>query len=354
MVFPTPNSMKLAIFGNIDGNISIERYARELAANTPQNVDAQIVGIRKSPGIQGAVYDRYVRYFQIARKIKADCNLIVSEAYAFLMFALGAERTIVVCHDLHALIYRGWTGTYRFRYKMNLRMLPRARAIVTVSEHTKNDLLKYCPFIPPEKVFAIHNGLERKWRPVTDQVRLDELRRTYDLDGKKIILHVGNDNWYKNFATLLRAFATLDDPSLVLVKVGECGTANQVLIQDLGISDRFLQIRWADDARLMCIYSIAQMLVFPSLHEGFGWPPLEAMACGCPVIATRKASLPEVCGEACLYVEPRDVNGIAAAVRTLMKKADLRADLIGRGLLQAQKFDWRQTSRAILQTIQSI
>jgi glycosyltransferase involved in cell wall biosynthesis len=72
------------------------------------------------------------------------------------------------------------------------------------------------------------------------------------------------------------------------------------------------------------------------------------MACGCPVITTRKASLPEVCGEACLYLDPRDVDGIAAAIRTLTDKPDVRADLIRRGLLQAQKFDWRPTAEAIL------
>jgi glycosyltransferase involved in cell wall biosynthesis len=225
----------------------------------------------------------------------------------------------------------------------------RARAIVTVSEHTRKDLLKYCPFIPPEKVFAIHNGLERKWKRVEDEARLEQVRRSYGLGGKTIVLHVGNDNWYKNVATLLRAFAAVDDRELVLVKVGNCGAANEERIRQLGIAHRFVHVRGADDDLLMCLYSLANMLVFPSLHEGFGWPPLEAMACSCPVITTRKASLPEVCGEACLYVDPRDVEGIAAAIRRLMDDPDLRADLIRRGLLQAQKFDWKETAQAIFQ-----
>jgi glycosyltransferase involved in cell wall biosynthesis len=343
--------MRLAVFGTIDGNASIDRYARELVANVPPNVDAEVIGFRKSLGIKGAFYDRYLKYLKIAHRTHADCNIIVSEAYAFLMFALPPERTAIVCHDLHALIYRGWSGTYRFRYKLNLRLLPRARAIVTVSEHTKKDLLKYCPFIPPQKVFAIHNGLERKWKRVEDENRLEQVRHTYGLDGKTIVLHVGNDNWYKNFATLLRAFAAMNDPKLVLVKVGDCGVANTELANQLGIADRFVHLRGADDEQLLCLYSIAGMLVFPSLHEGFGWPPLEAMSCGCPVITTRKASLPEVCGEACLYVEPLDVDGIAAAIRTLTDKPNVRAHLIRRGLSQAQKFDWRRTAEAILNLI---
>lgn len=345
------SDMRLAVFSSIDGNASIDRYARELAANVPPHVHAEVIGFKKSPGIQGALYDRYLKYLQVARRTRADCNIIVSDAYAFLMFALRPERTVVVCHDLHALIYRGWCGTYRFRYKLNLRMLPRARAIVTVSEHTKKDLLKYCPFIPPEKVFAIHNGLERKWTRVEDQARLEQVRRTYHLEDKTIILHVGNDNWYKNFASLLRGFGRLSDQNLVLVKVGECGASNRELVKHLGIADRFLHVGGADDEQLMCLYSIAEMLVFPSLHEGFGWPPLEAMACGCPVITTPKASLPEVCGEACLYVDPGDLDGMAATIRNLMEKPNLRADIVRRGLVQAQKFDWRHTSRAIMEIL---
>jgi glycosyltransferase involved in cell wall biosynthesis len=343
--------MKIAVFPGVERNASIDRYSRELAANMPAGIDAEVVRLNKSPGLKGATYDRYLKYPRIAHLSRADYNIIASESYSFLLLALPPERTVVICHDLHPLIYRGWSGTYRLRYKMNLRIMRSARAIIAISEHTRKDLLKYCPFIPLEKVFAIHNGLERKWRRIEGEPRLEQVRRTYGLEGKTIVLHVGNDNWYKNFATLLRAFAAVDDPKLVLVKVGDCGSANQKLIQQLGIANRFVHIRGADDDQLMCLYSLANMLVFPSLHEGFGWPPLEAMACGCPVITTRQASLPEVCGEACLYVEPRDVDGIVAAIRTLNGNSDMRADLIRRGLLQAQKFDWRKTAQAILQVL---
>jgi len=340
--------MKIAVFTGIDGNASIDRYARELAANMPPGIDAEVVRVGKSPGLKGAFYDRYLKYLWVARQTRADCNIIVSESYAFLLLGLPPERTVVVCHDLHPLIYRGWSGTYRLRFKLNLRIMGRARAIIAISEHTKKDLLKYCPFIPPEKMFAIHNGLERKWKRVEDETRLQQVRRSHGLDGRKVVLHVGNDNWYKNVATLLRAFATIDDPNLVLVKVGDCGPANQELIQRLGIAKRFVHIRGADDDQLMCLYSLADMLVFPSLHEGFGWPPLEAMACGCPVITTRKASLPEVCGEACMYVDPRDVDEIATAIRSLKEHPGMRPELIRRGLSQAQRFDWLQTAQAIL------
>jgi glycosyltransferase involved in cell wall biosynthesis len=341
--------MKIAIFAGIEGNASIDRYARELAANMPPGMDAEVVRFSKSPGLKGALYDRYLKYLRVARQTRADYNIIVSESYSFLLLGLPPERTLIVCHDLHPLIYRGWSGTYRLRYKLNLRFMRRARAIVTVSEHTKKDLLKYCPFIPPEKVFAIHNGLARKWKRIEDEDRLEQVRSTYGLGGKRIILHVGNDNWYKNVATLLHAFAALNEPDLVLLKVGGLGAGNRELVEKLGITDRFVQVTGANDDELMCFYSLAEMLVFPSLHEGFGWPPLEAMACGCPVITTHRASLTEVCGDACLYVDPQDVEGIAGAIHKLANEPPTRTALIGRGLQRAQKFDWRQTAQAIFQ-----
>jgi len=112
-------------------------------------------------------------------------------------------------------------------------------------------------------------------------------------------------------------------------------------------------VQSASDEELLLFYNLSDMLVFPSSHEGFGWPPLEAMACGCPVITTRKASLPEVCGEACLYVEPFDIHGIASAIRELLENCSLRAQLIARGKCQAHRFSWRHTDSRMLELLRT-
>lgn len=347
--------MKLTIFSSLDESPSIERYARELAANFPPQVEVNRVWFPKSRGWKGKVFDKHLKYLQVAKKQQGDFNLVVSEGYAFLLLALEGRRTAVVCHDLHPLIYRGPAprGFWKARYKFNLRRLRAARFVITVSEHTRKDLLKYCPFLAPEKVFAVHNGLDASWRVLEDPGSVPALRHQRGLEGKRFALHVGNDNWYKNFGGLLRALAALPEKDLLLAKVGEIGAENRKLIASLGLEARLRHVPHASSEELLDFYNAAEMLAFPSWHEGFGWPPLEAMACGCPVIASPRASLPEVCGEACLYVEPDDPAAIAAAMEKLLRDPALRAELVQKGSAQAQKFSWKETAARIVELFEA-
>jgi len=346
--------MKLSVFSSLDDSPSIERYARELAANFPAGVEVNRVWFPKSRGWKGKVFDKHLKYLRVAKQQQGDFNLVVSEGYAFLLLALEGRRTAVVCHDLHPLIYRGPTprGFWKARYKFNLRRLRAARFVIAVSEHTRKDLLKYCPFLAPEKVFAVHNGLDASWRVLEDPGRAAGFRRRHGLEGKCFALHVGNDNWYKNFGGLLRALAALPDRELLLVKVGEIGAEHRRLIASLGLESRVRHVPHASSEELLDFYNAAEMLVFPSWHEGFGWPPLEAMACGCPVIASPRASLPEVCGEACLYVQPDDPAAIAAAMQKLLREPALRADLARKGSAQARRFSWKQTAARMVELFQ--
>lgn len=346
--------MRIVIFTSLDRNFSIDRYARELAANFPADVEVECVGLEKSPGLKGKIYDKHLRYLALARRQRADGYIIVSEGYAFLLRALDPRRALVVCHDVHPLIYRGPAprGFWGWRYRANLRTLRRARFVVTVSEHTRKDLLKHCPFLAPEKVVAVHNGIETSWRMLDDSAALAAFRRQRGLEGRRFLLHVGNDNWYKNFSGLLRAVAARPDKELILVKVGEIGAENRRLISTLGLDARVVHVPSATSEELLLFYNAAAMLVFPSWHEGFGWPPLEAMACGCPVIAARKASLPEVCGDACLYVDPADTASIAAAIARLLNDSRLREELVQKGSRRPPLFSWKQTAREMLALLQ--
>jgi len=346
--------MRVCIFSSPDGIPSLDRYARELAQGFPPEVEVEVITVPRRPGLMGRIFDKYLKYLRVARRSKADYNIIVSEGFAFLLLALDGRRTLVVCHDVHPLLQRGPSprGFWRERYQFNLRMLRRAKRVVAVSEHTRDDLLKHCPFLIAEQVVAVHNGVAESWSATPDAASMTAFTRRHGLDGKTYLLHVGNDNWYKNFAGVLRAFASLPHQDLLLVKVGEVGPANQGLIGELGLSGRVLHVPHASAEELIQFYRSARMLVFPSWHEGFGWPPLEAMACGCPVISSNKGSLPEVCGDACLYVEPGDTAGIAAAVERLLADAGLRAELAAKGKAQAARFRWADTAQAMLSLFQ--
>jgi glycosyltransferase involved in cell wall biosynthesis len=199
----------------------------------------------------------------------------------------------------------------------------------------------------------LHSGLESRWKTLNDEEALADARRKYGLTNKRVVFHLGNDNWYKNFGSLLRAFAVLQDPRVILLKVGDIGPANKKLILNLGMTDRIVHVERASDEELLLFYNFSDVLVFPSSHEGFGWPPLEAMASGCPVITTKNASLPEVCGDACLYVEPFDIHGIAGAIRELLANSTLRAELIAKGKRQAKRFSWQNTTSGMLELIRA-
>jgi len=340
--------MKITFFTSLERNFSIDRYTQELSENFPSYVTTHVVRPEMSDGLRGKIYDRYIRYLAVAKRESGDYNIVTTEGYGFLLAVLPSDRTIVVCHDVHPLLTQHWTGTYRFRYRLSLRMMSMARRVVAISHSTRNDLLSHCRYIADDKVTVLHNGLAGKWSRVTDDVALSKFRQEQGLVDGPIILHVGNDNWYKNFAGLLRAFAILAHPTALLVKVGEIGRENMALAKELGVSERIVHFQDKADDELRLFYSCADIMVFPSLHEGFGWPPLEAMACGCPVVASHRASLPEVCGDAAIYVNPTNATEIATAIQRLLEDASLRKNCIRKGLLQSKRFSWRDVASGML------
>ncbi len=342
---------KITVFSSLDRNPSIDRYAEELSSAFPPEVDVDRVWFGKSSGLRGRVWDKHFKYAMLARRRQGEANVIVSEGYSFLLFAVDPRRTLVVCHDVHPLLYPGRGGAWRLRYRLNLRIMARARAVVTVSENTRRDLLRNCPWFSPEQVVAIHSGLGSYWKPFGSTAELTAFRKGYGLENKRVVLHVGNDNWYKNFGSLLRAVAKLSAPDLLLVKVGEIGAANRRLADELRLDASMLQIPYAATRDLVFFYNLAEMLVFPSLSEGFGWPPLEAMACGCPVIASRGGSLPEVLDDSYLPVEATDVDGLAAAISRLLNDPALRASLVASGLRHAAQFQWTRTAQRMLEIL---
>jgi glycosyltransferase involved in cell wall biosynthesis len=347
---------KITVFANTVSTHSIDRYVRELVRNFPQTVEAKAIYFHPSSGGVRQQIDRYWGYIQLARREQGDYNIIVSEACAYLLMGLPADRTICVCHDMHALSYSGPKDLhhhlYDLRYRWNLRFLPKAKFVVTVSQNTRTELLRFCPFIPGERVIPVHNGLEDRWKRITSPELLDRYRVQHKLKGKRTVLHVGSDVFYKNKAGVIRAFAQLNRTDLLLVLVGDLTRETEGLIDALGIRASVRQLNNLNDEDLVTLYNVADMLVFPSISEGFGWPPLEAMACGCPVIASNAGSLPEICGDACLYVNATNTGEIAEAINRVLGEEKLRDKLIATGRLQAATYSWKSTAAEFLTLFQ--
>jgi len=180
---------------------------------------------------------------------------------------------------------------------------------------------------------------------------LEQCKRELGLP-EKFILSVGTKEPRKNLDRLLRAYLELPEwmkGEFKIVLVGPQGWGEGYstgVFQK--IRDRLMVLDYVGVDTLACIYSLASLFVFPSLYEGFGLPPLEAMACGCPVVVSNAASLPEICGEAAFYVDPKDVPSMTGAMAKVLNDSELRERLISKGLEQAKLFSWEKTAKETL------
>lgn len=237
------------------------------------------------------------------------------------------------------------------------RFLRRADAIICVSQHTKNDAVRFFQGIE-SKIHVIPEGVNSSFRPVQDPEALAEVRARYDLP-ERFILFVGTIEPRKNLETLWEAYRALRSEGRTekLVVVGRKGWLYQptlARLRDLGLEDEVLFSGYVSNSDLPAIYALAKCFVFPSLYEGFGLPPLEAMACGCPVVCSNSSSLPEVCGDAAILIPPTDASALTSALRRLLEDAALRDDLRTRGLQQAARFTWEEAARKTLEVYRSV
>lgn len=222
----------------------------------------------------------------------------------------------------------------------------RARAVIAVSEYTRGEIGRLLR-VPDERTHVIYEGVDADFCPLP-QDQVEAFRRRRGLP-EHYLLYVGNLEPRKNLVRLVQAYAGLADKGGTrLVLAGARGWGYGDLFQavdQLGLSGRVLFPGFVPREELPLWYNGAQAFVYPSLYEGFGLPPLEAMACGIPVIVSTAASLPEVVGEAGLQVPPEDVQALTAALQRLLTDKDLKASLVERGLAQAQRFTWERMAR---------
>lgn len=270
---------------------------------------------------------------------------------AHVLPAVSPRRSVVTVHDLG---YAHFPETHPPRQRWYLEVTTRRHArqaahLLADSVATKNDLVaRYGA--SPDRVTVAYPGLDPAVERVSDPADIARVKAKYGVEGA-YVLYLGTLHPRKNLSRLIAAYRR-SGLQLPLVLAGKRGWYYEQLIKEAGSGVRF--IGYVDEADKSALLSGARAFAFPSLYEGFGFPVLEAMACGVPVLCSNTSSLPEVAGEAALLIDPLNVDEIAAGLRRVALEANLRQTLIERGFEQARRFTWAQCADVVLNVFEQV
>lgn len=268
-------------------------------------------------------------------------------------------RSVITIHDLDFLLYPQTLTREAARYYGQIdQAVRRADAIIAVSHATKQDVIRLLG-VPEHRVTVIYEAPSSFFRPLDDSTLGARVREEFGIDGE-FMLFVSTIEPRKNVPTLLRAFRKLLDgyrADIKLVLAGRPGWLCEdvyQLVRELRLESDALFVGRVSDEQLLWLYNAARLLVWPSLYEGFGLPPLEAMACGTPVIVSNTSSLPEVVADAGLLVNPHDAEELTVAMWRLLTDDRLRQSLVEKGFRRAGSFSWDRAAKETLALYHSL
>jgi len=266
------------------------------------------------------------------------------------------RREVVTVHDAFPITGRDYsTPEFQRRFSALLReAVERAARVITDSEYTARQLQTHCG-VEAERIRTIPCGVDEPSATLSPEERLRERERLV-CAGNEMLLSVGNLETRKNLINALRALALLPE-RYRLVMVGGDGYGAEAIhsfIEEHGLERRVARLGFVPAERLPVLYDSASALLFPSLEEGFGFPVLEAMAHGLPVVTSNSSSLPEVGGDAALYADPLDVEAIACQCTRAVEDQEVRRELIEKGRARARQFTWRRAAEAVLRVYEEV
>jgi glycosyltransferase involved in cell wall biosynthesis len=273
-----------------------------------------------------------------------------------LLWKQPGALNVVTIHDLTTLLFpeHHTANTREMQALVRRFAQEKADTVIAVSEATKRDILANLE-IPDERVRVVHNGVGSAFHPIEDRETLTRALAPLGLSPGGYILHVGTIEPRKNLVRLVDAYhqarQAVSSPAPKLVLAGSKGWQFQEVfkrVEELALRKEVIFLGKVPTDILPALYSGAALFTYPSLYEGFGLPPLEAMACGTPVVAANTSSLPEIVGDAGVLINPTDTQALADALATLLNDTERRADLSARGLVRAKLFSWRRTAAEML------
>lgn len=298
------------------------------------------------------------RYVLLPKNLKSQTLDLVHDprGIGLLSFDMPFKKVITI-HDLSSLFYPSINIRGMWAHKLlGKKTIKNVDRVITVSASTKSDVMKYLK-APEEKIKVVYNGKDESFK-LLDQNEISEFKRRYNL-AFPFILYVGVLQPRKNIPTLIKAYYKLKQHKTKhkLVITGGKGWQYKEIfetVKKLNLQKDVIFTGHIIDEDIPRLYNAADLFVFPSIYEGFGIPPLEAMACGIPVIASNASSLPEVVGDAGIMADPYDVDGLADAMHKVLTNGRLREDMIKKGLEQAKMFSWEKCARETLKVYEEL
>jgi glycosyltransferase involved in cell wall biosynthesis len=332
---------------NTQANLTgVQRYTLELLKRFGSRV-ATIEPTTRAEGLKGHAWEQFVLPTRLqGRLLWSPSNT----------GPLSVERQVVTIMDVAPLDHPAWSSTqFSLWYRALLPNLARrVRAILTVSNFSKSRLVCHCPFAE-HKIHVVHNAADKRFSPAA-AAEISAARKLLAIPSPSYFLALGSLEPRKNLRRLLAAWSRVESElpkDVWLVLAGAKGKQQVFGDQSLGeLPSRVHLTGHVPDQLVPALYSGAIACAYVSLYEGFGLPPLEAMACGTPVITSNAGSLLEVVGDAALTVDPFDVDRIAGALLEIASDSELREKLRSKGLVRATMFDWNKTAEATMSVLE--
>ena len=307
---------------------------------------------------QGAWGMRLARYLFYPLQFPQSRTSVVhflDHGYAHVLYSPKVKNAVVTVTDLIPVLW--WKGRFPGLPKKNipltvlysLRALKRAKHIITISASTKSDLVELIG-CDPQKISVIYPGIDPIFRQYENGQKLNARRRLFGVEKRKIILITGSQ-FYKNHETALktiRLLLTRGHVDICLAKTGIPHPGWLELVKKHGLEDQVINLGFISRDQMPDLYNAVDLLMFPSFYEGFGWPPLEAMACGTPAVTSNAASLAEVMETLETTCDPFDVEGFANKILHLLSDDDHRSAVILQGLARSAKFTWDDAALQVL------
>jgi glycosyltransferase involved in cell wall biosynthesis len=272
------------------------------------------------------------------------CDLFISPHYNIPIFKIRASKRAVIINDVNHLVYAEKLplvkSTYA-KYMINAA-IRKSDKVITISEFSKNEIIKFAN-VKKKEINIVYCSLDSDTlKKQIQEKSIDKIRSSYKLP-ESYFLYIGSIKPHKNLRMAINAFNAWSKngspaTKLVLIGVNKNELERDVEIIPLIDQNNIIILGFVKDSELPSIYKNAECLIFPSVYEGFGLPPLEAMICGCPVLASNSASIPEVCGDAALYFDPFNTTELVEKMTLLRNDKTLRNELISKGYKNILRF----------------